>query len=115
MIAPYPSAIKNKSTLDLGRKPSVGSGSTSQPSATGGEESIFMKIYVKHVTGKKTPLDVESKDTIQNVKEKIEAKEAIPSNQQQLIFQGKPLEDGRPLSYYDVKNEDILHVVLEQS
>lgn len=71
-----------------------------------------MKIFVKSLHGDTYTLHVEPSTLIESVKQLLQDRDDVPTDQQYLIFSGRQLEDGRTLSSYNIKRHDTFHLVL---
>ena len=73
-------------------------------------------IIIKNLvsTEETISLDIEAEDTIQYIKSKINDQVNIPSDKQILVFAGKTLENTQTVSYYNIQNDSILHMIVRQ-
>lgn len=71
----------------------------------------MVQIFVKTLTGMTITLQVESEETIESVKRKIEAHEKIPPHLQRAFFSGNELEDGKTIADYNIIKESTLHLI----
>ena len=71
-----------------------------------------MQIRVKSITGKSLKLQVDSFDTIDTVKYKIEDIVEISKENLKLIHKGKEPEDDRTCYFYNIQSDSKLFVAL---
>ncbi|KAF7265168.1 hypothetical protein GWI33_021361 [Rhynchophorus ferrugineus] len=74
-----------------------------------------MILKVKPLTGKEYNIEIETTDTIETIKQKINEQEGIPIDQQRLTFRGKPLKDSKTIDSYQLKNGDERMIDVEPS
>ncbi|CAF2893436.1 unnamed protein product [Rotaria sp. Silwood2] len=70
------------------------------------------EVFVKTLTGKTITVSIDSEETVDSFKSKVESKEGIPVDQQRIIFAGKQWENERILSDYFICTESTVHLVL---
>lgn len=71
-----------------------------------------MEIFIKTLSGRTLfTLEVESSDTVDSVKEKIQNKVGIPPDHLSLTFAGELLIASRTLDYYDIHDKSTLMLI----
>eukprot|EP00750_Incisomonas_marina_P000784 INCI10584.1.p1 GENE.INCI10584.1~~INCI10584.1.p1 ORF type:complete len:262 (-),score=73.72 INCI10584.1:173-958(-) len=71
-----------------------------------------MQLFVRIPDGKTITLNVDGADGVEALKQGIERKEGVPLVQQRLTFGGCQLEEGRPLSAYNIQRESTVELAL---
>ncbi|ELT97674.1 hypothetical protein CAPTEDRAFT_147724 [Capitella teleta] len=78
--------------------------------------SQSFQVFVKTCTGKTITIDVEGSETIESVKEKINAKDGTPVERQRVIYAGKLLRNDLTVDDFDIKREcNIQMLIFSQS
>lgn len=72
----------------------------------------MFQIFIRNLTGKHTPIEVDSNITVDDLKRKIQEKEKIDPRKQRLLYQGKQLEEGNTLGFYNIKKDSTINLVL---
>nr|ACQ58894.1 Ubiquitin [Anoplopoma fimbria] len=75
---------------------------------------MAVKIYIKSLNGETITIHLDDLETclVEDLKHKIQIIEGTPEVYQRLIYEDKPLEDGRTLSGYGLQNNSTLHMYL---
>lgn len=74
------------------------------------DSGFRIKLYAKmSKTGNNIALDVDMRDTIVSLKEKIQHKEGVSISKQDLIYMGEELNDGRTVASYNITDGSAIY------
>jgi hypothetical protein len=73
-----------------------------------------MQISIRTLEGRTITVEAQPNDKVQKVKTEIQNKEGIRTDLQRLIFANEPLENGRLLSDYGIREDSTLYLVLRK-
>lgn len=73
------------------------------------------QIYIRTLVGRTIALEASLNDTISALKSRIQEMEGVPSNQQQLLLGGDPLNDSMKLRDFNLHTESTFHLTLSPS
>ena len=78
-------------------------------------KNIFpmLQLFVRTVSGRTLPLQVESGKTVESVKQMLQELENVDVDHQRLVFAGKELDDSKTLESYNIKGDETLEMLFK--
>lgn len=72
----------------------------------------MLHLRVKTLTNHNIDIDVDPSSTFRSIKDSILDKMGIQPDQQRIIFSGKQMQDDMYVSDVNIKDNDVLHLVI---
>lgn len=73
----------------------------------------MLQLFVRTVSGRTLPLQVESGETVETVKQMLQERENVDVDHQRLVFAGKELDDSQTLESYNLKGDETLEMLFK--
>ena len=73
----------------------------------------MLQLFVRTVSGRTLPLQVESGKTVESVKQMLQELENVDVDHQRLVFAGKELDDSKTLESYNIKGDETLEMLFK--
>ena len=73
--------------------------------------AVVIPVSIKMLTGESFSLELETSESIEEVKNKIKEKTGIVPEQQRLVYTGKPLDDNGALSNHDIRKGAEIYLI----
>ena len=73
----------------------------------------MLQLFVRTVSGRTLPLQVESGETVEAVKQMLQERENVDVDHQRLVFAGKELDDSKTLESYNLKGDETLEMLFK--
>ena len=76
------------------------------------EKCDDINVFVVTLTGKTSSYIINPSENVLSLQVKVQDTEGIPPDRQRMVFKGKPIEQEKTLSEYNIQNGSIVHLVL---
>ena len=87
--------------------------SVSVPSVSTESSASGIILFVRTITGITSQIEVDANALVSSLKQRIFQTNQIPPNQQNLVFAGRPLEDGRTIASYNIQDSSTVHLIIK--